>query len=403
MSISRTAAWFVWVIAAIFYAYQYILRVMPNVMMCNIMEHFNIDSVVFGQFSGVYYLGYSLMHMPIGIMLDRFGPRKVMSGCILLTVLGTLPIIYTDHWIYPIIGRVLIGIGSSAAILGAFKIIRMVFEEKHFTRMLSLAVTIGVLGAIYGGGPVSYMMDNLGYKAVVEIISAMGVLLAIITYIIVPDMEPTPHGTVFSDIKTVLTNWRVVLLCISAGFMVGPMEGFADVWGARFLNHVYDFDMKLSSSLTSMVFIGMCFGGPLLSLIAEKTGSYNGSIIGAGIIMFVCFVVLILGFLTQKTIIISFFIVGICCAYQIMAIYKASTYVPDNVAGLTTAVANMIIMIFGYGFHSVIGYIVHIFGGSESKEAFIYGITVIPVALAIGVIGLLVLNYADRKGAKNII
>ncbi len=402
MSISKASSWFIWTIASIFYAYQYILRVAPNVMMQDIMEHFNIDSVIFGQFSGVYYLGYSLMHMPIGIMLDRFGPRKVMSGCILLTVLGTLPIIYTDHWIYPVIGRVIIGIGSSAAILGAFKIIRMVFEEKQFTRMLSLAVTIGVLGAMYGGGPVSYMLDNLGYKAVVEIMAGMGVLLAITTYMIVPDMEPTPHGTVFSDIKTVLTNPRVLILCISAGLMVGPMEGFADVWGARFLNHVYDFDMKISSSLTSMIFMGMGFGGPILSLIAEKTNSYIGTIIGAGITMFVCFMALVLGYLTQNAIIISFIIIGICCAYQIIAIYKASTYVPDNVAGLTTAVANMIIMVFGYGFHSVIGYVVHISGGSESKEAFIYGVSAIPFALAIGVIGVSILGI-NNKGEKYVV
>jgi predicted MFS family arabinose efflux permease len=320
-----------------------------------------------------------------------------MSFCILLTVAGTLPIIYTDHWIYPVVGRVLIGIGSSAAILGTFKIIRMVFEEKYFTRMLSLAVTIGVFGAIYGGGPVSYMTDNLGYKAVIEIIAIMGVVLAITTYIIVPDMREPRHGTILADLRKVLTNIRVVSLCICAGLMVGPMEGFADVWGATFLNHVYDFDMKLSSSLTSMIFIGMCFGGPLLSLIAEKTGNYMGSIIGAGIVMFISFVALILGFLTQNTIVISFIIIGICCAYQILAIYKASCFVPEYVAGLTTAVANMIIMIFGYGFHSIIGYIVHICGGAGNKEAFIYGVAIIPIALLIGVVGISILSYSSPK------
>ncbi len=122
-----------------------------------------------------------------------------------------------------------------------------------------------------------------------------------------------------------------------------------------------------------------------------------GSIIGAGIVMFMSFVVLILGILTHNTIIISFIIIGICCAYQILAIYKASCFVPEYVAGLTTAVANMIIMIFGYGFHSLIGYIVHVFGGAENKEAFIYGISIIPLALLIGVMGISILSYSGRK------
>src|SRR5205085_4252833 len=113
MSSSRMVAWTIWIIASIFYAYQYILRVMPNIMLDDIMQQFHIDAATFGQFSGIYYIGYSLMHLPIGIMLDRFGPRKVMTGCILLAVAGLLPLIFADHWLFPIAGRLLIGMGSS--------------------------------------------------------------------------------------------------------------------------------------------------------------------------------------------------------------------------------------------------------------------------------------------------
>src|SRR3984885_10674396 len=107
MSASRVVAWFVWINVSIFYAYQYVLRVMPSIMLNDITSQFHIDATVFGQFSGVYYIGYSLMHLPIGIMLDRFGPRKIMTGCILLTLVGLVPLIFADHWIYPIAGRFL--------------------------------------------------------------------------------------------------------------------------------------------------------------------------------------------------------------------------------------------------------------------------------------------------------
>ncbi len=401
MSISRTMAWFVWGVASIFYAYQYILRVMPNIMMNDIMGQFNIDAAIFGQFSGVYYIGYSLMHLPIGIMLDRFGPRKVMTACILLTVIGILPIIFAEHWIYPVIGRALIGIGSSAAILGTFKIIRMIFAEQYFTRMLSLSVTIGLIGAIYGGGPVSYLSSNMGYKIVIEILALVGIVLAFVTYIIVPEIDSTHNkNTVFADIKDVLTNIRVVSLCCFAGLMVGPLEGFADVWGSEFLRQVYGFDKNIASYIPSMIFIGMCFGAPLLSLIAEKTGSYLGSIIGAGICMLITFIALVSGILTISTMTVSFVVVGVASAYQILAIYRASTYVPESLVGLTTAVANMIIMSFGYAFHSIIGYIIEAYSSEGASKAFIYGVSVIPIALAVGTVGFIILSYADRKRDK---
>lgn len=404
MSILRRFAWLAWMIASIFYAYQYVLRVMPSIMLGDISQQFHIDATVFGQFSGIYYIGYSLVHLPIGIMLDRFGPRKIMSGCIGLTVIGLLPIIFAENWVYLIIGRGLIGIGSSAAILGTFKIIRMTFKEHHFPRMLSISVTIGLIGAIYGGGPVSYMCTILGYKAVVEIFIALGILLGCITYLIVPETatntKVTPNESIVSNIKSVMTNRKVIMLCFFSGLLLGPLEGFSDVWGASFLKQVYGFDTTTAGYLPSMIFIGMCFGAPLLSLMAEKTGDYLGTIVVAGTIMFFVFTALVAGVLTKTSITTGFILIGICCAYQILAIYKASTYVPENLAGLTTAVANMIIMSFGYGFDTVIGYIVNAYGGPHVTRAFVYGIGFIPVTLALGVIGFMFLAYEESASLK---
>ncbi len=401
MSNSRVLAWFVWIVVSIFYAYQYILRVMPNIMLDDITQQFHIDAAVFGQFSGVYYIGYSLMHLPIGIMLDRFGPRKVMTVCILLTVVGLLPIIFAEHWVYPLVGRAMIGIGSSAAILGTFKIIRMTFKEQHFPRMLSFSVMIGLIGAVYGGGPVSYMCAHLGYKTVVEIFVVIGILLACITYFIVPDIKSTDHDSVLTNIKTVFTNKKVIMLCCFSGLMLGPLEGFSDVWGSGFLKQAYSLSPATANYLPSMIYIGMCFGSPILSLIAEKTGYYLGTIIVAGSVMFLTFAALVAGVLTVPTITVSFIAVGVCCAYQILAIYKVSTYVPESLAGLTTAIANMIIMIFGYGFHSAIGFVVNSYGGTHVAQAFVYGIAVIPATLALGVVGFLLVAYKEKSSTAN--
>ena len=384
---SRTIAWAVWTIASVFYAYQYILRVMPNIMLNDIMMQFDIGAAAFGQFSGVYYIGYSLMHLPIGIMLDRYGPRKIMTACILLTVVGLMPLLFANHWIYPIAGRFLIGLGSSAAILGVFKIIRMTFSEERFPRMLSLSVTIGLIGAIYGGGPVSYMREAFGYQTVIQLFVAAGLLLALITYWVVPNDRSSSQQTAISDIKEVLSNRKVIWSCVFAGMMVGPLEGFADVWAAVFLKQVYGLDKTIAASLPAMIYIGMCFGGPVLSLIADKVGSYLATIIGAGLTMTICFSLLLFAHVSSGIVSVSFFLVGICSAYQILAIYKASTYGREQVAGLTTAVANMIIMIFGYGFHSIIGGVVSLLGGPNTAHALICSVTVIPIALFVGTSG----------------
>ena len=342
------------------------------------------------------------MHLPIGILLDRVGPKKIMTASILLTVLGLMPLVFAEHWVYPILGRILIGMGSSAAILGVFKIIRMLFAEKLFPRMLSFSVTIGLIGAIYGGGPVSYMKDHFGFEIVSYMFAAAGIVLALATYWIVPNGEAPAQTSVFSDVKEVLRNKKVIGTCLMAGMMVGPLEGFADVWGTSFLKQVYGFDGSLSASLPSIIFIGMCFGAPVLTWIADKIGSYLSAIIGAGIAMAILFLLFLSFSVNQGILTVGFAVIGICCAYQILAIYKASTYVREQVAGLTTAVANMIIMFFGYAFHSAIGGIVNAMGGPAQPNALIFGLSVIPLGLFIGIAGFTILFTQEKRTSKEL-
>ncbi len=212
-----------------------------------------------------------------------------------------------------------------------------------------------------------------------------------------PHAKNLAQTTVVSDIKAVLSNKRVIWSCIFAGLMVGSLEGFADVWSTAFLKQVYGLYGTFAASLPSMIFLGMCFGGPVLSLIADKMGSYLATIIGAGIVMAGGFCALLAWNLAPGMLSVSFILIGVCCAYQILAIYKASTYVPEHIAGLTTAVANMIIMTFGYAFHSAIGGIVNAMGGANNPQALVYGLTVIPIALCLGIAGFTGLFVQEKK------
>ncbi len=242
----------------------------------------------------------------------------------------------------------------------------------------------------------SYMREIFGDQTVVQLFAVLGLLLAVITYWIVPDMKSCSQETVLSDVKEVLSNKRVIWSCIFAGLMVGPLEGFADVWGTIFLKQVYGFDERVAASIPSMIFMGMCFGAPVLSLIADRVGNL-ATIIGSGITMAICFFSMLFWHLTPSILTTGFILVGMCCAYQILAIYKTSTYVREQVAGLTTAVANMIIMIFGYAFHTSIGGIINFMGGPDLSYTLVYGVAVIPIALCLGTVGFILLFYFSRE------
>lgn len=390
--------WIIWLLASFFYAYQYILRVTPSVLMSDLLTKFQVNAEQFGQFSGIYYIGYAAMHIPIGILLDRVGPKIILPLSILLSVLGMMPLIYSDDWAYPTLGRLLIGMGSSGAILGVFKIIRLGFGDANFNRMLGISATIGLVGAIWGGLPLQFLLDSFGLEKLIWMISAIGFVLAISIYIAMPKQKPhmmVGNASVLLDIKNVLTNKKVLFVCLLGGMMVGPLEGFADVWGKEYLKSSMGFDDNLASGLPSYIFFGMCFGAPVITFLADKFRSYFGFIIAGAVIMASCFIWIFSSTFTPIELKILFSLIGVMCAYQILVIYLASTFVDETVIGLTTACANMIIMLFGYLFHSAIGKIMDlnwdgtVINGARvyPPEAFVQALSIIPIGLIIGAIG----------------
>lgn len=395
MQLSKKQIWSMWLIVTIFYAYQYILRVMFGTLFDEIVAMFQVDALKVGQLSGIYYVGYALAHLPLGIFLDKYGPKKIVPIFIIFVCIGLIPFAFGMTWSLSIAGRLLIGIGSSAAILSVFKVCSVCFGEKLFPRMLSFSIMLGLTGALYGGGPLSYAHQQFGFQNLILGLIAGGVLLAAVAYFILPkESKQHKNVTVESELKHVLLNFKVIALCVFAGLMVGPLEGFADVWGAPFFKNVYGYDNDIASSFPTLIFVGLCFGAPAFSYVAEKIGHVSSMIISA-VLMLVSFIWILhfqlsTGFLTALLI-----EVGVLSAYQIIAVARAAHYVKPQYFSLATALANMIIMIFGYVFHSLIGVVVH--GYPEgSSEGFITGLNVIPICLSVAAVGLIIFKLSKQ-------
>ena len=405
---SSSFKWIAWISVSFFYAYQYIIRVLPSVLMPDLMEKFQMDASLFGQFSGIYYIGYGLAHLPLGLLLDRVGPKIIIPLCSLLCILGLCPLLFETVWIAPFIGRCLIGIGSSGAILGVFKIVRMVFPQEKFSQMLGMSVTIGLLGAIYGSKPLNHLITLYGWEVCVRGLILSGGLLSFWMYLAMPTLgkKERVSSSLWGDLKKLLSSKTALLISLLAGFMVAPLEGFADIWGTEYLMRLYDFSKSEAAVYPSLIFIGMGVGAPFLGSLSEKYKAYFTVISLSGAIMLSLFLALLYAHLPFWALPGSLFIIGIFCAYQIPAIAKATLFVPPSLMGLTTAFANMVIMLFGYLYHGLIGgmmryhqslSLTEVSSDSYSLNDFVAGLTVIPIGLFIGILGFIWLGYKVRQ------
>ncbi len=107
-------------VGALFYCYEFLLRILPGTLQSELSIAFgHISATTFGQLAALYYFAYSPMQLPVGMLIDRFGPRRLLSFACLCCMLGSyLFMTFSSLWIAGI-GRLLVGFGSSFAFVGS--------------------------------------------------------------------------------------------------------------------------------------------------------------------------------------------------------------------------------------------------------------------------------------------
>ncbi len=415
-------SWFMWFVAVTFFAFQFVLRLFPGLVMTEIMTKFHIDATSFGVLSAAYYLGYAGMQIPIGILLDRFSARTVVSVCALTCTLGSLSFVYSDSWTLTLIGRFLIGAGSAAGLLGTVKTIRYAFPEKYFTGMMGLTFTLGLSGALYGGKPVSLLVQQIGWVRVSEVLTVLSLVISIGLFFLFPreikeeqesddsQSEPTRLAT---DLRMILGNRKIIWLAIAGALMVGPFESFADVWGVSYLVNVYGFTKPDASLVTSGIYMGMLVGGPVLPYIAEKLNAHYWVNAISGLLMAVVFALVIFSEATfsRSSLLGLMIFVGILCSYQAVVFAVACKLAPSRLAGLVTSVTNCINMCAGCLFHFAIGSVMDLnwSGATENgikiydPSSYITAISLIPFTLVLGFFGFVWLNKRNALPAAGAI
>lgn len=348
-----------WLFPLFFFAYQFILRLWPGLMMQQIMAQFSIDASHFGFLAALYYYGYSGMQIPVAIMLERFGVRYVLFSFALLCGLATLTFSYTNNWYLACLSRLLIGAGSAVGFLGVSKVVSEWFPKNQYARMIGLSFTVGLLGAIYGGKPVSLVIAHYSWQNVAGALAIVAILLGLTACLFLRapqsgQRQSTEHFKL-KHFKTLLCSPFIWLLAIANFLMVGSLEGFADVWGVPYLMTAFNLAKGDAAQLVSFIFIGMLFGGPMLAFFSKRFGNYK-VIIAAGLLMAFAFA-LILSATSYNWYWFAglFFLIGMMCCYQVIVFAAGADLVSPQLLGVTVAFLNCVNMLGGSFFHTLIG------------------------------------------------
>lgn len=415
MSTSRITPWVVWLIPMSFCAFQFVLRLFPGNVQTELMTEFHVDATAFGTFSAAYYFGYAGLQIPMAIFMEKFGPKIIITLSALLCALGCWLMVSTQTWELAILSRFMIGVGSVVGFLGTTKVIVDWFPHQHHTKMIGISMSIGLLGALYGGKPINLLVQQSDWHAVLSGLGMAAAAIALAAFILVRSpknnsaaqtADSSQSTSWLTQIIPLLKNKTFIILAIANFLMVGCLEGFADVWGVNYLALTAGIEKSEASLLTSFIFLGMLIGTPVLSLIADKTQAHFKLTSLCGVLMAMCLSTLLLkpewfSLLGLKTLMLF---VGLLSGYQALVFVIGEGLVPKHLSNIAIATLNCINMFGGAFFHKTIGIVMDITSKGKidaagvaiyDMKAYSIGLAVIPLMALIG--GLMLLCTKNKK------
>jgi len=264
----------------LFFGLAFVHRVAPSVMTTELMRDFAVGGAALGTLSAWYFYTYASIQIPVGMLNDRFGPRRLMTAAVAVCALASFGFAASESLVAASFFRALIGASVAFAFVGTLTIAGYWFAPARFAMLAGAVQSIGMLGAVAGQAPLRFVIEMFGWRAVTHVIGAVAVGLAVLLFCVVPRRPRSQVAAagagekhpVFKGILAVLRN-RQSWVCAGIGFgMTAIMLAFAGLWAPKWLRDVYGYAEVQSGAVVSMLFLGWAIGAPLMGWLSDYSG-----------------------------------------------------------------------------------------------------------------------------------
>ncbi|WP_133128266.1 MFS transporter [Legionella nagasakiensis] len=396
--------WIVWGLGCLFYFYECLLQVSPSVMSSELMRDFAVTSHTLGILSGVYFYSYASMQLPGGVLLDYFGPRKLLTIATSICAVSTIAFGLTNSFYMACLARLMIGFGSAFAAVGTMKLAANWFSSERFALLTGIMVTIGMLGAIGGETPLALLIDGYGWRQSMLIMGSLGIVLACLIYMVARDVpkghgerqaDNSPHADedpLLKSLLTLLKNKQLWLVATYGGLMYMATPVFCGLWGVPFLMFKMQLAKATAANYISLVFIGWAVASPLWGIFSGRIGRRKPPMFIGSVGALVCSVLFIYAPI-ESGLIMQFllFVFGVFSAGFLPAFAVAKELCNKRYVATGLSFMNMMNMIGIAIAQPVIGYMLDLLWKGEIVHGVrVYPIEAYHIALALLPVGMLI-------------
>lgn len=352
-----------WTLGASFFFIEYIARVSSSVMVEPLMVQYQLTAAGVGALSAFFYYAYVGMQIPVGLLVDQYGPHRLLALMAALCAIGCFVFAYAHHLVIGQTARFIMGLGGSFAFVGTLKLAMMWLPAKNFGLIAGLTQAVGMFGAAFGEGPLKSIVSRLGWKNTMVTIASLLTLLAVLITLLVKDkvanLPSTNIGKASKQhmhaLREVLSSKATWKNAFFIALLYAPTGAFGELWGVSYLQHTRHVSGQFAADSISLLFIGLGIGGPIAGWLSDYLKT-RVIIMRASAFLSLCSLSILLYMPLPKASIPLLCLIyglsntGLCVSYAF-----ASELNRPSVGGTSLAFANMASVILASVFQPIVG------------------------------------------------
>ena len=237
-------------------------------------SEFGLDAAESGLLASVYFLVFAGAQLPIGVLLDRYGPRRVQSVLLVIAFGGATLFGTADGFAELLVGRAMIGLGVAAALMAGLKAIVTWFPKERIALVNGCMIMLGSLGAVAATAPTDWLLNCIGWRSLFEILTIATLATAGLIYFAVPERDTSPKHSATPGkrltLRSIFSDARFLRIAPLSATCIGSSWALHSFWAASWLADVEGFDRQsLVNQLFTMA-IGISLGALLLGTMADR-------------------------------------------------------------------------------------------------------------------------------------
>lgn len=286
------------------------------------MQDLGLDTKDLGLLSAAFFYAFAVTQIPISILLDRIGPRIMMTVLSLIGVAGAIVFALSDSLGTGLAGRALLGIGMACNLMGTLKLLTVWFGPLSFATLSGTIFAIGTMGNIAATSPLVLLVQHMGWRWTYFLIAGINLIITLVLYIIVRDSPEqktfaqsqqgtTSLGKALSDLRILLKMKDYWVISLGTFVSYGIFASFQALWAGPYLMEVIGLPAIHAGNLIFLMNLGLIIGGPVWGALSDRIFRTRKWIILAGTVSS-SFLVLSLTRLSYESsvIILSLFFLG---------------------------------------------------------------------------------------------